>query len=447
MDPRLVVGLREARHRVVADHGRQLRPAAGLEPGRRAVTVAERGRGSGSGQLVDVVQQRRRLHQPAVHGATVRRRPQRQPRGDVRHGARVAQEPLGRFQGAQQAGGLGPRGDRHRKDRSRWGRRGRPVPTRPRSASPRPSHADAVGAELHLDRAVQVGPVDPGAGVPEAPERGGRRVAVVVAGPDRDQRHGRPSGRQQRGGRRGRAAVVGDLEHVEARQPSGDQRRVHVLLGITGEQEPPAARLAQQDDRGVVDPTTRVRRVRRARCRGRATGPSAGSRRAGSGRPLRGFRAVGRASRPRPMPPSRVPGRACRARTPGPRGTARAARTSPATWSSWGWVRTSTSIRRSHGGMRASSCSRSRSGSGPPSTSIRAPPALSTRMASPWPTSSITRRVVRVAASPRASVATPMTSAAATAMPRWAAVGPGRDRDPAVEAWPGRRGRSRRPGP
>ena len=80
---------------------------------------------------------------------------------------------------------------------------------------------------------------------------------------------------------------------------------------------------------------------------------------------------------PRPRPPSPGSGRASRARRPGPPGTApgrgRGRRRGPRA----GCVSTTRSIRRSHGGMRASSSRSSRSGSGPPSTSIRAAgPAL-----------------------------------------------------------------------
>ena len=54
------------------------------------------------------------------------------------------------------------------------------------------------------------------------------------------------------------------------------------------------------------------------------------------------------------------------------------------------------SSRRSHGGIRESSASRTRSGSGPPSTSIRAPVRVSSRIASPCPTSRTVSRVVPV---------------------------------------------------
>ena len=61
------------------------------------------------------------------------------------------------------------------------------------------------------------------------------------------------------------------------------------------------------------------------------------------------------------------------------------------------------SIRRSHGGSRPSSATSSRSGSGPPSTSIRPPRPPSTRIASPCPTS---RTVIRVVPSARCATAT-----------------------------------------
>ena len=60
---------------------------------------------------------------------------------------------------------------------------------------------------------------------------------------------------------------------------------------------------------------------------------------------------------------------------------------SPATWSSCGCDRTTASSRRSHGGIRRSSSTSSRSGSGPPSMSRRPPREPSTRIASPCPTS------------------------------------------------------------
>ncbi len=93
-------------------------------------------------------------------------------------------------------------------------------------------------------------------------------------------------------------------------------------------------------------------------------------------------------------------------------------RASPATWSSCGCVRTTTSSRRSHGGIRSSRATSTRSGSGPPSTSIRAPVRVSSRIASPCPTSRTVSRVVRPAASPNAAAEIATTIAAATSAPR-----------------------------
>jgi len=59
--------------------------------------------------------------------------------------------------------------------------------------------------------------------------------------------------------------VVRDLQDVELRQPAGEQGRVHVVLGITGEQEPAPVHLAQQDDRRVVDAAPGVGRFERHR--------------------------------------------------------------------------------------------------------------------------------------------------------------------------------------
>ena len=65
--------------------------------------------------------------------------------------------------------------------------------------------------------------------------------------------------------------------------------------------------------------------------------------------------------------------------------------TSPATWSWCGWLSTRTSIRRAQNGRFAPRRRSVSSGSGPPSTSIVAPEPDSTRMASPWPMSSVVR--------------------------------------------------------
>ena len=72
------------------------------------------------------------------------------------------------------------------------------------------------------------------------------------------------------------------------------------------------------------------------------------------------------------------------------------------------------SRRRSQGGMRSSSASSTRSGSGPPSTSMRAPVRVSSRIESPCPTSRTVRRVSRWTASPRAAPAIAMAIATPT---------------------------------
>jgi hypothetical protein len=46
--------------------------------------------------------------------------------------------------------------------------------------------------------------------------------------------------------------VVRDLEHVDRRQAAGEQDRVHVVLGVAGQEEAPVPVLAQQHDRAVV---------------------------------------------------------------------------------------------------------------------------------------------------------------------------------------------------
>jgi len=98
-------------------------------------------------------------------------------------------------------------------------------------------HLNATRQKVRLEATVEIGAVHGGTDIPQAGKRGGRRMAVVVADPDRDERDDGP-GRGEEVGRRGRGApVVGDLEHVESRQPGGDERRIHVLLGVAGEQE------------------------------------------------------------------------------------------------------------------------------------------------------------------------------------------------------------------
>jgi hypothetical protein len=55
--------------------------------------------------------------------------------------------------------------------------------------------------------------------------------------------------------------VVRDLEQVDARQAAIEERRVDALFDVPGEQEPASVRLAQEDDRDVVDRRPCIRRV------------------------------------------------------------------------------------------------------------------------------------------------------------------------------------------
>ena len=136
------------------------------------------------------------------------------------------------------------------------------------------------------------------------------------------------------------------------------------LLDVAGEQEPPPVRLAEEHDRDVVDPRSPCPAAPAGPCPDRATAPASRPRRAAAARRSRGRRAAARrgARRPRPPSPGRV--RACRARTRARRAYRSRIRARPATWSSCGWVSTTTSSRRSHGGIRSSSATRTRFGIG-----------------------------------------------------------------------------------
>ena len=180
------------------------------------------------------------------------------------------------------------------------------------------------------------------------------------------------------------------------------------------------ATVAEQHDRHVVDAGPGVRRLARDLRRGSATGRAGGCRRPRGGRrwraPSRTARPGGRALAATPRSPG--PGRASRARRPGRRGSARGAgrarRRGPRAGGSG-------RPRRSDGptaGCRRSSSTRSRSGSGPPSTSSRPPRQPSTRIASPWPTSST---VIRVAPSAGRRRRAPATATATTSAERRAA--------------------------
>ena len=365
--PGLEARLREARHRVVADR-RARAPARPrrLQPGRRAFAVPEVGGRSAPrpacrrrGAAPPVSTSRRSTAWPCWSTA------RRQERRDVGDGAGVADE-LRRRAAASAAARAASRrlGDRHGQDRIQWARPRRwprvprrapgagagcrrrrlPRPGRPRrrpgrdrdraqeraiarvrdgrarrratarvavrgrALGPDSLHGEAVGAEVHLDRAVLVRPEDPRTARAEPVERRPRRVAVRVAGAGRRDRDPRSDGVDECLGRRRRAAVVGDLEQVDARQPAGEQRRVDALLDVAHQQEPAAVRLAQEHDRDVVDPRAGVGRLERHGARVRPQDLTAGPRRGGSARRSRGGRAAVRRGGPRPRPPSPGPG-------------------------------------------------------------------------------------------------------------------------------------------
>jgi hypothetical protein len=97
-----------------------------------------------------------------------------------------------------------------------------------------------VGAGVWHAQPVQLG------------DRRWRRVAVVVAGPDRDQRQPGVAGLQERRVGVG-AAVVRHLEDVGAQVGTAGQQVVLRLdLGIAGQQDPHAGHGGAQHHRGVV---------------------------------------------------------------------------------------------------------------------------------------------------------------------------------------------------
>ena len=286
-DPGLVARVREARHRVVTDHGAPAPPSRGLQPGRGAVAVAEADRGptatGARGQLVHVVQQRARLHQ--------RRRPRRSPRAAARRASHAATSATAHAWRRNQSGGSS-----ERSRRAASGREGivigRIVAGGGRAGDGHRHAAVRLGplvrtltpsrAQVDLDRAVPVRPVDPGPGVAAGarawPAPGGR--SRCPAPTEISATVGRVAASSAARGRR-RAAVVGDLEDVELRQAAGEQRRVHVVLGITGEQEPAPVRLAEEDDRRVVDAAPDAGGFERHGAGFRPQDGEAGSRRAG----------------------------------------------------------------------------------------------------------------------------------------------------------------------
>ncbi len=158
-----VVIVGEAGHGVVPDQRRQLAQAARLQPGRGPVAVTEAGHATGR-DLVHVVEQRRRLDRADVDRQPVAGDRVRQPRRDVRDGARVAHGPRGWVQGEQQAGGLAARRDGHDGNRSRCGARPRRgPPARPPAGRPRRSRRGPSGTRARRYRAGVPGSRAPGA--------------------------------------------------------------------------------------------------------------------------------------------------------------------------------------------------------------------------------------------------------------------------------------------
>ena len=391
--------------------------------------------GAGNGgarQLVDVVEQRARLHERAIHLVPPVRGAGRQPRRHVRDDGRVPHEPRGRLQGAQQAGGLAAIGDRHGHDRIRWARPSRPCrdrrPGRPgslvvraagrqrRPGRDRDRAREAATPPRRTTRFVR----STGTASPDRAAVGSRRAArrgplvrtVSPASPSSIVTEPSWSVRRVRApASRSRASVAGagwpyvlpapaEATATRGRTASTNAWVVAVRLPWCAtlsrstrgrprasragsmpsstspiEQEPPPVRLAEQHDRDVVDP--------RSRCPAARPGPSRVRPEDRASRPRRARSRAPVASMPRAAAPSRssrVPRRPAGARAAhaGLVDAARRAyrsriRARPATWSSCGWVRTTRSSRRSQGGIRSSSATSSRSGSGPPSTSIRAP--------------------------------------------------------------------------
>ena len=144
-----------------------------------------------------------------------------------------------------------------------------------RGGCPSPAGADAerVPVEGHVQRSVQVRAVRRDA-VGDQPGEGLRRgVTERVPRPDRDEGHGRVDRAQQGVRRRGPASVVGHLEDVDVGEPARHQDGIDFLLDVAGEQEALGADRAEQHDRHVVDPGSRVGRSARHAARIRPQHP------------------------------------------------------------------------------------------------------------------------------------------------------------------------------
>ena len=350
---------------MVRDRARQLGMAGLGQPRGRAVAVGERAQRMVARQdLVDVVEERGRLDEPAVDRRAAPVDAHGEPARHLGHGARVAHHPGLGIEGEQQRDGLQPPGHRHRLDGTRPPGDDRPAGRQPRrdgapatSAGGRDggagrtpvtgtAHRNAgVGAEART--ATADGPPrpsrDPSARtlIPPAskptttvPSRSVRRTrapaaasrsSVALAGCP----YGLPAPAEATATfgwtastngsrRRGPASVVRDLEQVDARQALAEQGRVDPVLDVAHQQEPASTDLPEQDDRHVVDPGPAVGRRGRDRPVGR---PQHAQRDVVDGEPVAGPEAPSRRrrrtvepSRPRRVPRARV--RASPARRP-----------------------------------------------------------------------------------------------------------------------------------
>ena len=127
---------------------------------------------------------------------------------------------------------------------------------------PSPAGADAerVPVEGHVQRPVEIRAVRRDAVGAQPGERPRRGVPERVPRPDRDQAHGRIDRAQQGVRRRGPAPVVGHLENVDVGEATRHQNGIDSLLDVAREQEALRAHRAEQHDRHVVDPGSRVGR-------------------------------------------------------------------------------------------------------------------------------------------------------------------------------------------
>jgi hypothetical protein len=110
-----------------------------------------------------------------------------------------------------------------------------------------------VPIEGRLHAAIPIRPIQPGAARLDPGKGLGRRVAVRVDRPDRDDRGPRSHSGQEPARRGGPAAVVGDLQEIDPGQAPGQQDRIDLLLDVTGQQKVLRPECAEQDDRDVVD--------------------------------------------------------------------------------------------------------------------------------------------------------------------------------------------------